>query len=181
MGRRWVGASLLGAAIAATVGACGGVRPGTIASQGLGPSSTEAPAELPANCFRFLAQLECWMGKDGNDPADVRRALGVARGVFEARAPGDAGEDAGAYCGRALAYRNPLLQVSGCDHVVASSSLPPPQPSPCGADEHFFMRRDGHVSGCHPDCVGDPDCPHGTTCRSIGTAAGGPIDEPFCE
>ena len=182
MGRLRAGAALVGGAIAASIGACSGARPDATVGQGLAATRVEAPAELPATCFRFLAQLECWMEGNGNDSADVQRALGVARGVFEARAPSDAGDgDAGAYCGRAIAYRRPLFQVSGCDNHVASRSLPPAQASPCAADEHFFMRRDGHVSGCHPDCAADADCAHGTTCKSIGTAAGGPIDEPFCE
>ena len=182
MGRASSGIVLVGAAVVATIAACSGARPDSGALPGsTRTTSIERPADLPVPCFRFLSELECWLDKGDNDPAEVRRALAVARGVFEAHGPRDAGDDIATYCGRAVAYRRPLFQASGCDHVVASSSLPPAQPLPCPSDEHFFVRRDAHVSGCHPDCATDPDCPQGSTCKSIGTAAGGPIDEPFCE
>ena len=160
---------------------CSAARPGPEVSQSGTGTTLESPAQLPATCSRFLAQLACWLDKGDNDPAEVQRALGVARTVFESRSPWDAGEDASGYCGRAIAYRRPLLQQIGCDHVVASRSPPPAVPLPCGADEHFFVRRDGHVSGCHPDCATNNDCPAGSDCKSVGTAAGGPIDELFCE
>jgi hypothetical protein len=51
----------------------------------------------------------------------------------------------------------------------------------CPAGEFFFVRRDGHVSGCHRDCTSSADCPSGSACESTGSVPGGPIEEPFCE
>jgi hypothetical protein len=47
--------------------------------------------------------------------------------------------------------------------------------------EFFFLRRDGRISGRHRDCALPADCPDGSSCKSIGTAPGGPVEEQFCE
>jgi hypothetical protein len=82
----------------------------------------------------------------------------------------------------AKAFRRSRFETVGCaDAGGGIGSLPPSQPAGCPPDEHFFIRRDGRVVGCRPDCVEAKDCPMGSSCASFGSAPGGPIDEPFCD
>jgi hypothetical protein len=60
-------------------------------------------------------------------------------------------------------------------------TLPPADPVTCPVDEHFFIRSDGWVVGCLPDCATSADCPAGYTCSGRGSAPGGPVDEAFCQ
>jgi hypothetical protein len=81
-----------------------------------------------------------------------------------------------------MALRADLLASAGCAHAGDDlSKLPPAVAAVCPAGEHFFVRRDGHVSGCHRECALPADCPGGSLCASIGSVAGGPTDQSFCE
>lgn len=148
--------------------------PGAAASQGTAPIEVAPP--LPPGCVQFLAQLQCWLRASGNAPEAVTRAVGNARAVFEAH------PDAATTCERAASARRPEIGSAGCNDVNGDlRELPASSRAQCPPDEHFFIRRDGRVSGCHPDCATSDDCPRWQSCTGIGTAAGGPIDEPFCE
>jgi hypothetical protein len=144
-------------------------------SAGEGPAAGGA-AVLPDPCVDFLRKVRCWLRAAGNDAAEVDRAVGNARASFEARPqPAEA-------CERASVFRAELIASAGCAHAGGDSSkLPAAVPVECPTGEYFFMRRDGHVSGCHRDCALPADCPDGSRCASVGSAADGPIDEPFCE
>jgi hypothetical protein len=81
-----------------------------------------------------------------------------------------------------MAFRRTTYRQAGCEGVVLdTSAIPRAHLVTCPADQHFFVRSDGRVAGCHPDCTTNKDCPSGSTCWAIGSAPGGPIDEPFCE
>jgi hypothetical protein len=141
-----------------------------------------ATSTLPARCILFLSQLDCWLGKAGNEPEQVDIAVGAARALFEARPPGAPVDDVEARCERAMAGTRESLEAIGCESVYANASaLPPADPVVCPADQHFFIRRDGWIAGCHPDCATSADCPPGESCSSIGSSPGGPIEEAFCE
>jgi hypothetical protein len=139
-------------------------------------SSAAAPALLPPPCVEFLGQLQCWLRASGNDARDVDRAVGLARASFEAR-PSPAGA-----CEHAMVFRAEMIGAAGCAHAAAALGQLPPSASPdCPPGEFFFLRRDGRISGCHRDCTLPSDCPAGSSCKSVGTAPGGPVDENFCE
>jgi hypothetical protein len=140
------------------------------------PTIAVAPLALPDPCVDFLSQLTCWLRAAGNSPADVDRAVGNARARFEARPNADEA------CEAAMVYRHELLGAAGCAHAfVDPLALPTSAIAECPPGEYFFVRRDGHVSGCHRDCSLRADCPEGSSCTATGSAAGGPIDEHFCE
>lgn len=144
---------------------------------GAGDNPTPSGAAvLPDPCIEFLRQVRCWLRAAGNDTADVDRAVGNARASFEGR------PHAAEACERASVFRADLIASSGCAHAGGDATkLPDATPAQCPEGEHFFVRRDGHVSGCHRDCTLPADCPDGSRCASLGSAAGGPIDEQFCE
>jgi hypothetical protein len=136
----------------------------------------ESPRPLPPGCVQLLSQLQCWLRASGNSGADVGRAVGNARAVFEAR------PDAAAACERAANFGRAAIGSAGCGDLNGDvRDLPASALAGCAPGEHFFVRRDGHVSGCHRDCTTTDDCPAGAKCESTGSAAGGPVDEPFCE
>jgi hypothetical protein len=146
------------------------------------PETGATTAALPAGCVLFLSQLDCWLRKAGNEPERVDVAVGGARAVFESRPAGAAAEDTEARCERAMAGTRMSLEAIGCEDVRAAlAALPPSDPVACPPDEHFFIRRDGWIAGCHADCATSADCPRGSSCSSIGSSPGGPIEEAFCE
>jgi hypothetical protein len=141
-----------------------------------------ATSALPPACVVFLSQLDCWLRRAGNEPEQVDIAVGTARATFESRPVGAPIEDTQARCERAMAGTRLSLEAIGCEDVHANASaLPPADPVGCPPDQHFFIRRDGWVAGCHPDCATSADCPKGSSCSSIGTSPGGPIEDAFCE
>lgn len=141
-----------------------------------------ATTALPAECVLFLSQLDCWLGKAGNEPEQVEIAVGTARASFESRPAGTPIDDTEARCERAMAGTRVSLEAVGCESVHANAgALPPADPVVCPPDEHFFIRRDGWIAGCHPDCATSADCPRGSSCSAIGSSPGGPIEEAFCE
>jgi hypothetical protein len=156
-----------------------------VLAAGLAASCQRAPraeGPLPPSCVQFLLQARCWLRKSNNDAWEVDRALGAARASFEAPAPWGPPHAAADYCEMAQTFRRSKFEAIGC--ATASGdlhSLPASQPAACPPDQHFFVRRDGRVIGCRPDCVDDKDCPAGSSCASFGSAPGGPIDEPFCD
>jgi hypothetical protein len=82
----------------------------------------------------------------------------------------------------AKTFRHGKFEAIGCAEVPGDlRSLPASKPAACPPEEHFFIRRDGRVIGCRRDCAETKDCPQGSSCASIGSAPGGPIDEPFCD
>jgi hypothetical protein len=160
---------------------CHGVGGGSKA-EGSGGASEDAaakavsPVALPPPCVEFLGQFQCWLRAAGNAVADIGRAVGNARASFEAR------PQAAEACERAMVFRAKLIASAGCAHPGGDArNLPLAVPAECPPGEHFFVRSDGHVSGCHRDCTVPADCPVGASCISEGSAADGPIDEPFCE
>jgi len=141
-----------------------------------------APSKLPGECVLFLSQLDCWLRKSGNAPEQVDIAVGTARTVFEAHPKGAAPDDTEARCERAMTGTRAALEAIGCENVTADpNALPPADPVTCPPDQHFFIRRDGWVAGCHADCATSDDCPKGSSCSSMGSSPGGPIEEAFCE
>ncbi|HEX8795176.1 MAG TPA: hypothetical protein VF765_29715 [Polyangiaceae bacterium] len=143
---------------------------------------TNATSALPAECILFLSQLDCWLRKVGNEPEEVDVAVGAARATFESRPSGTAVDDTEARCERAMAGTRLVLEAIDCESVYANAgALPPADPVVCPADQHFFIRRDGWIAGCHPDCATSSDCHGGGSCSSIGSSPGGPIEEAFCE
>jgi hypothetical protein len=82
----------------------------------------------------------------------------------------------------AKTFRRSKLQAIGCAEATADlRALPASHAAACGPGEHFFIRRDGRVMGCRRDCTDAKDCPEGSACKNLGSAPGGPIDEPFCD
>jgi len=139
-------------------------------------ASPTVPSPLPSSCVEFLSQLQCWLRASGNPARDVERAVGNTRARMERRA------DAAGACERAMVYRRELIGAAGCAHVAPEvDTLPASALAECAAGEFFFVRADGHVAGCRRECALASDCPAGTTCLSTGSAAGGPIDNRFCE
>jgi hypothetical protein len=131
---------------------------------------------LPEPCVEFLSQLRCWLRAAGNGDGEVERAVGNARAHIESWSQRDE------TCEQAMVHRSQAIGAAGCSHVpAATASLPASVRAECSPGEYFFVRRDGHVSGCQRDCTFTSDCPSGKRCESTGTAAGGPIDEAFCE
>jgi hypothetical protein len=164
-------------ALASCHGSSGGSPTGVGVGAAEDPGVKTASAiPLPPSCIELLEQLECWLRAAGNEPGAIAQAIGNARASFEAR------PEAAESCERVQVFRAELIASAGCAHPGdAARNLPPSAPAPCRPGEHFFVRRDGHVSGCHRDCTVAADCPVGTSCTSVGSAAGGPIEEPFCE
>jgi hypothetical protein len=138
-------------------------------------ASAVSPTALPPPCVEFLGQLQCWLRASGNGPDDVEHAVSNARASFEAH------PQRAESCERAMVYRHQLIASTGCAHAGEAPKLPPGVAADCPPTEHFFVRQDGHVSGCHRDCTLPADCPGGSSCTGLGSAAGGPIDERFCE
>ncbi len=135
-----------------------------------------APAALPGSCVELLAKLQCWLRASGDPPADVARAVGNARASLAKRL------GASESCNQTLTFRAARFASAGCaSSDVSLSNLPPAAAIECPPGEFFFVRQDGHLSGCHRDCTVSADCPAGSTCSSVGSAAGGPTEEQFCE
>jgi hypothetical protein len=149
------------------------------------PRSGETSAtkrELPASCVTFLAEIQCRLRASGNEGPTIDRALGALRASLEAPPPTDVVTDPDGRCKNDIRMRRSAIESAGCEGAVGRlADLPPSRPANCGPQEFFFVRSDGHVSGCRRDCVGSQDCPAGTSCTAIGFAPGGPLDEPFCE
>jgi hypothetical protein len=144
--------------------------------------TSAASTTLPAACVLFLSQLDCWLSRAGNEPEQVELAVGTARATFESRPAGAPAEDTEARCERAMAGTRMALEAIGCESIHANlSALPPADLVSCPPDEHFFIRRDGWIAGCHSDCATAADCPRGSSCSAIGSSPGGPIEEAFCE
>lgn len=140
------------------------------------PAPVDTPPVLPPPCAEFLFQLRCWLRASGNGDVDVRRAVGNARARLEAQ------PSPSSICESAMVYRHDAIAAAGCSDVRPDlDALPTGEPIPCTEHEYFFVRRDGHVAGCHRDCTTSGDCPRGQSCSSTGSTAGGPIDERFCE
>jgi len=140
------------------------------------PSAPPAPVPVPASCVEFMSQLQCWLRASGNPEMDVERAVGNTRARMERR------PNAEQVCEAAMVYRRDLIGAAGCAHATPDvNALPASALATCGPGEFFFVRRDGHVSGCRRECALPSDCPAGTRCAPTGAAAGGPIDERFCE
>jgi len=170
---------LFGVFVGASCHAGGGGSPpgvGVGAAEDGAANTAAPPGALAPPCVELLGQLQCWLRSAGNETEAVARAVGNARASFETR------PEAAEACERAMVFRAELVASVGCTHAGGDArTLPPGVPVPCRPGEHFFVRRDGHVSGCHRDCTFPTDCPVGTSCNSVGSAAGGPIEEPFCE
>jgi hypothetical protein len=141
------------------------------------PAATAvSPPVLPQSCIEFLERLQCWLRASGNAPADIDRAVSNTRASFTTR------PKAAESCEHAVVFRTERFASAGCvDPGADARSLPPGVRAECAPGEFFFVRQDGHVSGCHRDCAVPEDCPSGSSCTASGSAAGGPIDEPFCE
>jgi hypothetical protein len=147
-----------------------------------GGEATVAKVELPASCVTFLAQVQCRLRVAGNEAPQIDRALGALRASLEAQSPPGGVNDPDERCKNALRISRPALVSAGCGNAVGrAADLPPGRPAECAPREFFFVRRDGHVAGCHRDCATSQDCPTGTSCTAVGYAPGGPLDEPFCE
>jgi len=158
------------------------VTPETDTLSAVQREASVGPSALPADCTLFLAQLDCWLRRAGNEPEQVDLALGTARAIFESRPSGAPIEDTKARCQRAMAGTRMSLEATGCENVHADpNALPPADLVACPPDQHFFIRRDGWIAGCHVDCATSADCPKGSSCSSIGSSPGGPIEEAFCE
>jgi hypothetical protein len=158
------------------------VAPETDARSAVQREAIGASPVLPAGCVLFLTQLDCWLRRAANEPEQVDIAVGTARAVFESRPAGAPAEDTEARCQRAMAGTRMSLEAIGCENVHADpSALPPADLVACPPDQHFFIRRDGWIAGCHSDCATSADCPKGSSCSSIGSSPGGPIEEAFCE
>jgi hypothetical protein len=78
-----------------------------------------------------------------------------------------------------MTYGRETFEASDCADVVADiRALPPADPVTCAPDEHFFIRHDGWVAGCHLDCATAADC----SCRqarAVGRVALGCADASF--
>ena len=181
MTRIWTASLVVAAGVALAYCRSGGSGPSHEAARAAtAAADTESPLEtvpaLPPGCVQFLSQLQCWLRARGNAPADVTRAIANARYVMESRS------DAAVACERGANLRRREIGSAGCSDLNGDMrDLPASAEIECGPDAHFFVRRDGRVSGCHHDCSSSDDCSAGEECNSIGSAAGGPIDEPFCE
>jgi hypothetical protein len=137
---------------------------------------SSAAHSLPEACLSLLEQDQCWLRSAGNERGSVDTALADARFVYEnwhetadtcrATARSMAQEFDGVGCGVAR---------------PASASLPLAGQASCAAGEYFFVREDGHVSGCARTCTTSDDCDPGQRCSSTGSAARGPVGEFFCE
>ncbi len=162
-------ATLLLFAGAAAVSSCAKTRP-----------SHATP--LPESCVHLLVQARCWLRKSGNDPREIERALGAARSTFESSASWGPPHAMADYCQMAQTSRRAKFEQAGCaDGAADIGVLPASAPADCAPEEHFFIRRDGRVIGCRPDCTSTQDCPQGSSCSSWGSAPGGPTDDLFCD
>ena len=172
------GVILVAAGACRTEGRAASANPEPLASGA--KTFVETPrVELPANCVTFLAQLQCRLRAAGNETATIDRALGAFRASFETRL---AASDLQARCQNEVSVPHVATQIAGCDGVVGRlADLPPTHPADCPSGEFFFVRRDGRVAGCHRDCIQPGDCPSASSCTAVGSAPGGPTEEPFCE
>lgn len=144
--------------------------------------SEQTTAPMGPSCLLLLAQAECWMRRAGNPPSRIHVALAVIREELEHAAPEGVGYDAVAECEWAMAFRRLAVEQAGCADVASEPADLPASAAPgCAPGEHFFIRRDGWIVGCRRDCVRAQDCEPGRSCSSVGSAPGGPIDEPFCD
>jgi len=177
--RPLAGVVLAGAASCWTAGTVTTAGPERLTRVGEAPG---AKVELPASCVTFLAQVQCRLRAAGNDAPQVDRALAALRASFEAQPPAGDGDDTDAGCNNGIRLRRPAIEAAGCASAAGRlADLPPGHPAECAPREFFFVRRDGRVVGCRRDCATSQDCPAGTSCTAIGYAAGGPLDQPFCE
>jgi hypothetical protein len=131
---------------------------------------------LPPACVSFLKDERCWLRSVGNDEDRVDLAIGDARAAYERwHQSADA-------CRTETQFEALAFEAVGCAHAEDD-----PRPLAvaarvdCPAGAFFFVREDGHVSGCHPTCTVPQDCDDGSSCSSTGSAVRGPILEPFCE
>jgi hypothetical protein len=145
-------------------------------------TTRSSDGQLPATCVQLLLQARCWLRKAGNDAWEVDRAIGAARATLESPVPWGPPHAAADYCQMAQTFRHSTFEGSGCAATPGDlRSLPASKPAACPSEEHFFIRHDGRVIGCRRDCATAKDCPDGSSCGSVGSAPGGPIDEPFCD
>ena len=131
---------------------------------------------LPPACVSFLKEERCWLRSVGNDEDSVEVAIGDARAAYERwHHSADA-------CRADSQFETPAIEAAGCTRAEGNpQALPAPARVDCPAGTFFFVREDGHVSGCHPTCTVSEDCDDGSRCSATGSSVGGPILEPFCE
>jgi hypothetical protein len=131
---------------------------------------------LPPACVLFLKEERCWLRSVGNEEDSVEVAIGNARAAYERW------HHSADSCKADTQFETPAIEAAGC---ARAKDDPQPLPAPfrvdCPADFFFFVREDGHVSGCHPTCTVSEDCDDGAKCAATGSSVGGPILEPFCE
>jgi hypothetical protein len=135
-----------------------------------------AQSALPSACVSFLKDERCWLRGVGNEEERVERAIADERAVYQRW------HESAEACRTETQFETPIFEETGC---VSAANDPQPLPVAsqvdCPAGTFFFVRQDGHVSGCRQTCTVSEDCDDGSRCSSIGTAAGGPVLESFCE
>jgi hypothetical protein len=131
---------------------------------------------LPPACVSFLKEERCWLRSVGNSEDRVELAIGDARAVYERW------HESADACRVETQFETTAFEAVGCAHAGDDPRpLPGAARAECPPGTFFFVRQDGHVSGCRPTCTVAEDCDDGSRCSGTGSSAGGPIQEPFCE
>jgi hypothetical protein len=161
------------------VAACFGVAvrlPATMQSARVLRAMDAESGVLPVACVSLLKDEQCWLRSVGNDEHHVQQAIANERAVYERwHEPADA-------CRTEAEFKTSMFEAAGCAGADEDSRpLPLAARFDCPIGSFFFVRQDGRVSGCRSTCTVSEDCGEGSMCSSVGSAAGGPIQEPFCE
>ena len=131
---------------------------------------------LPPACVSFLEKERCWLRSVGNDESRVDLAIGDARALYERW------HESADSCRAETQLETTSFEAVGCARPEDDPTpLPAAARVDCPADTFFFVRQDGHVSGCHSTCTVSEDCDDGLRCSGTGSSAGGPTLEQFCE
>lgn len=143
-----------------------------------------SPLSMPPECEQTLADFDCWLRSGDNAPASVTQVVASLRESFRQQLEESGQSDLLSRCTSIARVRSQAFVASGCGRaplLSARTSSTLQKPAPCGQGAFFFIRNDAKIVGCHVECVTAADCPAPQSCTGLGSAVGGPTDQPFCQ
>lgn len=142
------------------------------------------PLSMPPDCEQTLADFDCWLRSGDNAPATVAQVVASLRESFRRQLEESGQRDLLSRCTSIARVRAQAFVAVGCGRaplLSAQKSSTLQKPAPCGQGAFFFIRNDAKIVGCHAECVTAADCPAPQSCTGLGSAVGGPTDQPFCQ
>jgi hypothetical protein len=145
--------------------------------------SGSTPVPMPAECDQVLANIDCWLRSANNAPERVTQFVVGLRESFESERRESGEVELRSRCASIERLHVATFTAAGCATAPPLPASAPMRrkPEACEKGAFFFVRKDAKIVGCHLECSVPADCPPPQKCSGLGSAIGGPLDQPFCE